>query len=522
MVVWMPAASQWRPARFLVLYCCPSSEPEGCSVPNDDRPSGEHHLQAGATLAGTYQLVRELTRGGMGTVWEARHLRLSAAVAVKVLHGVGEASSEDVRRFRREAEIASQLGHPHIVKVLDFNALPDGAPFLVMELLRGESLRDRLGRGPLDLEQTVDLAGQIASALHAAHRAGVVHRDLKPENIFLCAVPGKDRPHGVLLDFGISKLTSADTALTAKGAVFGTPQYMSPEQANVAETGAATDQYALAAIVYEMLCGQPAFEPGPPLQVLFRVVNSSPAPLETRVHDLAPAVSSVVARGMARDPGARFDDVLGFVRELARAVESSEVRAAVEEHLGDSPTLPSDALRPAVDAGPTLPPDGAALVVMGSNAPTLSPRDPRPAKIDRRASSEAAAAPAGSQQRTETTPATVRPRTWFLLGAAVVLLPLLGWGASALLRGPPAVPETPALPSPPPGFLSGPPGGLPGKPGQGPPGPPPAAVRACDGKAAGSECSFHDNGVQLHGRCWAPPGAPTSACMPTSPPPAPR
>jgi serine/threonine-protein kinase len=459
-------------------------------------------LKAGTVLAGSYQLVRELARGGMGTVWEARHLRLSAPVAVKVLHGVGEASTEAVRRFRREAEIASQLGHPNIVKALDFDSLPDGKPFLVMELLHGESLRARLDRGALELALTVEIAGQIASALHAAHHVGVVHRDLKPENIYLRAVPGQDRPHAMLLDFGISKLLSGGTTLTKEGTVFGTPQYMAPEQANTAETGPSTDQYALAAIVYEMLCGQPAVDPGPPLQVLFQVVNGHPRPLAERLPSLPPAVSAVVARAMAKAPAQRFDDVLDFVRELTSAAGISASAAAAE--------------RAGRDDDVTLPPDDLRATVAG-NEPTLpsgSLRAPTPAG-DAKQPSGGFAPPASTDLRARRPAA----RTWILIGAGGVLL-LLGWGGASLLsrRQPPVQDAPPPRVQLPPRIppRAQPPQSQPQRqPWQPAFGPPPRAVAACKDSASGSRCRFRTKtGERFKGRCWSPNRQVPLACKP--------
>lgn len=431
----------------------------------DHRRAGGQQLEPGTTLAGSYQLVRELARGGMGAVWEARHLRLSSAVAVKVLHAAVDATSEAYQRFRREAEIASQLGHPHIIKALDFDSLDDGSPFLVMELLRGESLRSRISRGALDLEQTVALTGQIASALHAAHRAGIVHRDLKPENVFLCDVAGQHMPHAMLLDFGISKLLTANTALTEEGMVFGTPQYMAPEQAGADETGSETDQYALAAIVYEMLCGQPAFGAGAPLQVLFRVVNDQPPPLEKRLPSLAKGISKVVARAMAKAPAQRFGEVLDFARELERAAGGAVAGGAGD---GVGPTEPPHALR-------------AAAI-----APTES--DPQRMPVGSFAATEEAVTP--------TTAPVKRPpsRRWIVVLTGIALLLALGWVGRAMLsersRSPKSAP---------------------------PRKPPSQAVDACKSKASDSPCSFRLDGRALQGRCWSPEPDLPLACKPDPP-----
>src|SRR6188508_286300 len=143
-------------------------------------------LAVGSVVAETYQVTRLLGRGGMGSVWEASHLRLPGKrVAIKVLHADIAADVEALARFRREAEIATRLGHPNIVEVHDFNTLPDGQPYLVLELLVGEALDSRLRRAPVSVDDAMRIAGQIGAALSAAHRAQVIHRDLKPQNVFL-------------------------------------------------------------------------------------------------------------------------------------------------------------------------------------------------------------------------------------------------------------------------------------------------------------------------------------------------
>src|SRR5688572_807765 len=163
-------------------------------------------LAVGSVVAETYQVTRLLGRGGMGMVWEANHLRLPGRrVAIKVLHTDAAADQEAMARFRREADIATRLGHPNIVEVHDFNTLPGGEPYLVLELLLGESLDARLRRGPLGADQAIWIAGQIAAGLAAAHRAGVVHRDLKPHNVFI-EHREEDGELVKVLDFGISKI----------------------------------------------------------------------------------------------------------------------------------------------------------------------------------------------------------------------------------------------------------------------------------------------------------------------------
>ena len=167
----------------------------------------------------------------MGWVYEARQIRLNKRVAVKVMSRELAANREALARFHREAEITSQLGHPHLVNVTDFGTTDAGEPYLVMEYLDGQDLDHRLRRDSrLPLEVAVDITKQVASALDAAHAEGVVHRDLKPANIFLVRVRG-EADFVKVLDFGVSKIKAARTKLTRATAVIGTPEYMSPEQA---------------------------------------------------------------------------------------------------------------------------------------------------------------------------------------------------------------------------------------------------------------------------------------------------
>ncbi|MGZ3480907.1 MAG: protein kinase domain-containing protein [Myxococcaceae bacterium] len=276
-------------------------------------------LDVGAVVAETYRIEGLLGRGGMGAVWAAEHLRLPGKhVAVKVLLDAAAGGDEMLQRFRREAEIASRLGHPNIVEVLDFNTLPSGQPYIVLEYLQGETLAARLAGGRLQLEEALAITRQIGSALQAAHRAGVVHRDLKPDNVFLCT-PEEDMPTKVkVLDFGISKIRGSQSLRTQDAILMGTPQYMSPEQATGKNTtvDARTDVFALGAIVYEMLGGQPAFAGGSLAEVVYRVVHGEPTPLRELAPALPQNVLAAVERALQKDPSARPQDVGAFILEL--------------------------------------------------------------------------------------------------------------------------------------------------------------------------------------------------------------
>jgi hypothetical protein len=253
----------------------------------------------------------------MGEVWLARHLRLAGKqVAIKVLRTAGQLPPDTLARFRREAEIAARLEHPNIVQVLDFNALPSGEPFLVMEYLKGESLAQRLKGGPLPLEDVLLVVRQVGAALQAAHGAGVVHRDLKPENIFL--VPTGDGNQVKVLDFGISKLADSQTVQTTDSVLIGTPLYMSPEQAlgNNRDVSPQSDVFSLASITYEMLTGRPPFLADSVAKVVFRIAYEKHEPLLAARPDLSEAVAQAVERALAKDRAQRTKDMATFVHEL--------------------------------------------------------------------------------------------------------------------------------------------------------------------------------------------------------------
>src|SRR5579863_8262219 len=222
------------------------------------------------TKLGPYEIQSPLGAGGMGEVYRARDTRLERTVAIKVLPSHLSSNPELKARFEREARAISSLNHPYICHLYDIGS-QDGIAYLVMEFLQGETLADRLRRGPLPLEQFLKSAIEICEGLEKAHRSGVIHRDLKPSNIMLTASGAK------LMDFGLAKALSTPTAkasgltvtfstpaasqpLTAQGTVVGTFQYMSPEQLEGKDADARSDMFALGAVLYEMLTGRRAFE----------------------------------------------------------------------------------------------------------------------------------------------------------------------------------------------------------------------------------------------------------------------
>ena len=273
-------------------------------------------LSPGQVVNDTYRIERLLGAGGMAEVYVAAHTRLPRRFAIKVMNVEASQRAPFLTRFRREAEILGMLRHPHIVDITDWNALPDGSPYLVMELLDGEDLASLLSRQRiLPLPQALSLTAQIGEALGAAHGAGVVHRDLKPGNIFLCR-NGAFPQFVKVLDFGIAKLDQNDrTPLTANASLMGTPGYMAPEQAlgKANEVDPRSDQFALAAILYEMLAGQPAFfrSGDSVFNILERVIHEDPPPLnETQA---SAAVSRAVQRALSKNREARFPSIPEFL-----------------------------------------------------------------------------------------------------------------------------------------------------------------------------------------------------------------
>src|SRR3954466_1468892 len=292
--------------------------------------AGPHDL-VGTVLGGSYRITRLIGQGGMGAVYEGVQVRLERRVAIKLMARELSANAEAIARFRREAEVTSQLGHPHIVQVFDFGEAPGGEPYLVMEYLEGEDLEKRLQRvGRLPVGAASHIVRQVASALSATHAKGIVHRDLKPANVFLLSVEGEtDFVKGV--DFGISKVRSATTKLTAALAVMGTPNYMAPEQAagRVNDIDARTDQWALACIAYELLAGRPPFVGEHVASLLYQVIIKAPAPLAEMNPGLPDGVEGVLRRALSKPQADRFSTLTEFSRAFEGAASGQGPVAAV-------------------------------------------------------------------------------------------------------------------------------------------------------------------------------------------------
>ena len=286
-----------------------------------------HSKLMGQILGDQYCIKRKIAEGGMGVVFEAEHVRLTKKrFAVKILHPSIKEDKEVYVRFRREAEIATELGHRNIVDVLDFNETEDGQPYMVMEYLEGEDLAGVYAReGRLSHDQVIGIMECVASALGAAHAKGIVHRDMKPENIFVA----RDSEGDILikvLDFGISKIKHSKSVVTQDHSVMGTPFYMSPEQAigNVKEIDHRTDIFALGTICYQALAGKVPFDAPTLPGVIYKICHEPHPKIAEQVEDLPQEVEEVLNRALAKDMDDRYNSAEQFVADLKTALSGEE------------------------------------------------------------------------------------------------------------------------------------------------------------------------------------------------------
>ncbi len=291
----------------------------------------------GQTLVGRYYVEKKLGEGGMGAVYQARHVTLEKEVALKILHGEFSRKPDLVERFLREAKAASKIRHENVIDISDFGQTSDGAVFFAMEFLEGRDLHDLLARAKLNGEvlpwsRTRSIFLQVCAALQAAHDKGIVHRDLKPENIYLVEWAGQ--PDFVkLLDFGIAKMTemeegSEERKLTRTGMLFGTPEYMSPEQARGDKADHLVDIYAMGCILYQLITGDVPFRADNFMGILSLHLTDPPPPIAPEMLakvGAPPALASVCMKALAKEKADRFQSV----NEMAEAVLAAEGGKAV-------------------------------------------------------------------------------------------------------------------------------------------------------------------------------------------------
>ena len=367
-------------------------------------------------VLGRYRLVRELGAGGMGTVYEAVHTELNRRVAVKVLHTQESASPEKLARFFNEAKTASLIEHRNVVSVFEFDRTPEGAAYIIMEYLAGDSLRLRLQKQPSQVQQKALLySRQMAAALAATHRKQVIHRDLKPDNIML--VEDAEAPEGErvkILDFGIAKLANSDTeratsVKTRTGQLLGTPTYMSPEQCRGTEVlDDKVDVYAMGVLLYEMLCGHPPFQSQGLGDLMAMHLYADPVPLKSLEPELNDALATLVANMLAKQPAQR-----PTMEQVAQTLTGIS-HAGIKPRAASSPGVSSDMLRLGAIHTPSGKGDLASISAE---------------QIRQRING----AISENNQLGKTAQRGRRPRllTW---GAAVLLILLLG-GTAILLRG---------------------------------------------------------------------------------------
>ncbi|HYO77684.1 MAG TPA: protein kinase [Thermoanaerobaculia bacterium] len=355
-------------------------------------------LTSGMRL-GPYEIIAPLGAGGMGEVYRARDPRLERTVAIKVLPPAFASNVQLKQRFEREARLISQLSHPHICTIHDFGQ-HEGIDYLVLEYLEGETLAERIAKGPLPVDKALRVAIEIADALDKAHRRGIVHRDLKPGNVMLTKGGAK------LLDFGLAKSTTTtviagdaptiEKSITAEGTIVGTFQYMAPEQLEGINADARTDIFAFGALLYEMLTGKRAFDGKTRTSVIAAIVDRDPPPI-SQVQPMTPrALERLVRNCLAKDPDERWQtahDVLLELRSIAEGASDVDVaRPTVERRrrrewlawslaalllaattvasifYRDAQRTPARTVRSSI-----IPPAGAGFGGMNSGALSLSP-----------------------------------------------------------------------------------------------------------------------------------------------------
>jgi serine/threonine protein kinase len=293
---------------------------------------------------GEYVIVDRIGSGGMGSVYKAEQPSMNRMVAIKVLHSRFATRDDLVARFRREARAMSQLSHPNTARVYKYGALDDGAVYFVMDYLEGRNLAAEVREnGPMQAERALHVMVQVCGALEEAHRAGIVHRDLKPENVFLTKQGGSaDFPK--VLDFGLAKMSEKQMGrgsmmFTQQGMVFGTPEFMSPEQAQGEALDQRSDIYSLALILYELITGKLPFDAKTPLDIMKAHVRDPPIALSQRVPDKPfwPELDAVMAKALAKTPDERYATAEEFGEALRTCL----------------PTPPAPPLEPEPEASPT-------------------------------------------------------------------------------------------------------------------------------------------------------------------------
>jgi serine/threonine-protein kinase len=326
----------------------------------------------GRTIDGRYLVESLLGEGGMGVVYSAKHKVIGKKVAIKVLRGEMARDTEITERFLQEARAASSIGNPHIIDISDFGTLPDGSTYFVMEYLAGKSLTRVLEESkPLGVARLLHIAKQITAALGAAHDAGIVHRDLKPDNVMLISrgAGQADKDFVKILDFGIAKV-GAESRLTRAGSIFGTPHYMSPEQAAGTPVDHRTDVYALGIILYEMASGKVPFDADNFMGILTQHMYKAPVPILALVPapQIPPALDAIIQKCLTKKVDGRYGSMAGLLLDLEK-LDKGETPDALGEMMARSGgfNIPADYFR--MGAMPAPVPATPAGVPKGGRLP---------------------------------------------------------------------------------------------------------------------------------------------------------
>jgi serine/threonine-protein kinase len=420
------------------------------------------------TRVGDYVIEEKVGQGGMGSVYRAVHPVIGKYAAIKVLDGALGTEQYNVERFLDEARVVNQIGHPNIVDVFAFGETADGRSYLVMEWLKGETLRNRIDRAlidppaPLQLPEICEILRPLTRALHAAHEKGVIHRDLKPDNVFLVDVHG-EVPIVKLLDFGIAKPSSTEhrVAKTATGALVGTPLYIAPEQAKGRPIDSAADVYALGGMLFELLCKRPPFVADNAMEIVAKHLMEAP-PRPSTLVPVPRELDDLVIAMLAKEPVQR--PLLAAVMKVLDAVKDLPVSPSAEmmKPYGSDIDLPQWQSQPAQPRIPGSMPSSAAIR-SPFEEPIVTPTPMRPLSdvrsasepgepwIDRAAHARPTAV-AGPMTVLTHTPS---PRwKWVLLAVAVVAVGGVAFAVTSAVGGGPDELPQPAIsdpePAPPP------------------------------------------------------------------------
>jgi serine/threonine-protein kinase len=345
-------------------------------------------------LNGQFQILQKIGSGGMGAVYKAMQREMNRMVGVKILHPKLANRKDLVTRFRREARAMAGLTHPNTVKVFLYGELDDGSFYIIMEFLEGKNLNQAVrSEGPFSVERALPILIQASGALDEAHGAGIIHRDLKPENIFLVQSGGlRDFPK--VLDFGLAKvgerqMRPGSVILTQEGMVFGTPEFMSPEQAQGKALTPASDIYSLAVILYEVLTGKLPFDAKSPMDFIQLQVTGQPVPLNQRVPGKTfPApLEQIIGRALAKRPDERFPSAAEFATAMQAVLQGgvpSQPQMAQAAHAMGDPLPPAFMPGPAAVPVTTTPRVNAVVAAMPMAAPVVASRSSYSAPPTRR------------------------------------------------------------------------------------------------------------------------------------------